>query len=364
MMRGYKRQQYMKRVTKNPRYMFFSYLTPDYSRTGVYLNSPSAESIDLKFVKITPGLIQSFIHIWKTVKESKDNIDVYVVNSPSHLIAFILKAISRKPIVLDAGWPLSDGIRFEDNSLIPRVKAYLIDLISFHSAKIVILESDRQIDFVNRKFLVNKSKLRKIFTGFDEKSYVLSSENIPELKSIDTSLPVVMFRGSWNPESGLNILEAASHEFEQKAMNLIICTNIKESEFQFSKSTYFISRRLTNREIRMIYEMSDIVIGQISNKPRLNRTIPHKAFEAGYFSKPYISGDNQGIRELYSDSDQVEYLPESNSESLINCISNLIHDETRLRNLGLNIKARYMEIASQEILGKEFHHLLAEQIRS
>lgn len=354
----------MGRVNKNPRYVFFSYLAPDYSRTGVYLNSLSAESVGLEFVKITPGFIRSFIQIWKTVIETKDDTDVYVVNSPSHLIAFLLKTMSKKPIVLDAGWPLSDGIRFGQNRLIPMIKAYLIDLISFHSAKIVILESDSQIDFVNRKFFVKKSKLKKIFTGFDEKSNVLSPNSIPELKSIDTSLPVVMFRGSWNPESGLDILEAASHKLEKKSINLIVCTNIKESEFEFSKSTYFISRRLTNQEIRTIYEMSDIVIGQISKKRRLNRTIPHKAFEAGYFSKPYISGDNQGVRELYPKLDQVEYLLESTPESLINCILNLLHDETRMRNLGLNIKARYSEIASQEILGNEFYHLLAEQIRS
>jgi glycosyltransferase involved in cell wall biosynthesis len=96
----------------------------------------------------------------------------------------------------------------------------------------------------------------------------------------------------------------------------------------------------------------------------LNRTIPHKAFEAGYFSKPYISGDNQGVRELYSDPDQVEYLQETTPEALVNCISNLIDNETKMKHLGLNIKARYSEIASQETLGKEFYNLLAEQIRS
>jgi glycosyltransferase involved in cell wall biosynthesis len=173
-----------------------------------------------------------------------------------------------------------------------------------------------------------------------------------------------MFRGSWNPESGLNILEVASHELEKKSLNLIICTNAKEREFQFSKSTFFISRRLTNQEIRMMYEISDVVIGQISNNRRLNRTIPHKAFEAGYFSKPYISGDNQGVRELYPDPDHVVYLQENTPESLVNCISNLIDNETKMKHLGLNIKVRYGEIASQETLGKEFYHLLAEQIRS
>jgi hypothetical protein len=48
----------------------------------------------------------------------------------------------------------------------------------------------------------------------------------------------------------------------------------------------------------------------------------------------------------------------------VNCISNLIDNETKMKHLGLNIKARYSEIASQETLGKEFYHLLAEQIRS
>jgi glycosyltransferase involved in cell wall biosynthesis len=354
----------MERVIDNPKYMFFSYLPPDYSRTGVYLNSPAAESVNLDFVKITSGFVRSLIHIWKTVKETKNTVDVYVVNSPSHLIAFLLKTMTKKPIVLDAGWPLSDGIRFSNDRLIPRIKTYLIDLISFHSAKIVILESDRQIDFVNKKFLVHKTKLRKILTGFDERSYSLSPDSIPELKSVNTALPVVMFRGSWNPESGLNILEVASHELEKKSLNLIICTNAKEREFQFSKSTFFISRRLTNQEIRMMYEISDVVIGQISNNRRLNRTIPHKAFEAGYFSKPYISGDNQGVRELYPDPDHVVYLQETTPESLVNCISNLIDNETKMKHLGLNIKARYSEIASQETLGKEFYHLLAEQIRS
>ena len=353
----------MERLGKNPKYLFFSFLRPDYSRTGVYLNSSSADYAELEFVQIDAGFIRSFKHVWETLKTNKGQIDVFVVNSPSHLIAVMLRIITRKPVVLDAGWPLSDGIRSDSGHLLPRIRTYLIDLISFHSANLVILESDEQIHSVSEKFLIKKSKLRKIFTGFDENSYDEEPSLIPELKSMDTSLPTILFRGSWNPESGLRTIEAASKQLEKK-INLIICTNAKKNEFQFSKSTFFISRRLTNQEVRMLYENSDVVLGQISTKRRLAKTIPHKAFEAGFFSKPYISGDNQGLRELYPNTEQVEYLIECSPDSLSKSILNLINDEPKRRNLGARIKERYSEIASQEILGKEFFHLLSEQIRS
>jgi len=84
----------------------------------------------------------------KIVKDFYSKDAIYVIASPSHVLVPYLKLFTRKRIVLDAGWPLYDGVIQSRNSYGLFGWRFFftcfIDFISFHTASTVFLESDSQ----------------------------------------------------------------------------------------------------------------------------------------------------------------------------------------------------------------------------
>ena len=108
-----------------------------------------------------------------------------------------------------------------------------------------------------------------------------------------------------------------------------------------------------DRDLTTIYADADICIGQVSSHQRLEVTIPHKAFEAAFFSKVYISAKNSAINEFASDSD-VFFLDAPNAESLSNAIMEIAADRELSDRLGINFNRKYQQVASQKVLGNQF----------
>jgi hypothetical protein len=174
------------------------------------------------------------------------------------------------------------------------------------------------------------------------------------LLDLDRTKPIVTFRGSINPESGLEIIGEMSNLAETKVFNLLVFTNRENPNHNFSPSTRVITRRLSVQELTKIYRMSDILIGQVSSNKRLNFTIPHKAFEAGYFEKAYISIDRPAIRELYGSNEAISSRKNFNAESLLRSILDLVNNTEKKKLLESYISREYREKANQELLGKRF----------
>jgi hypothetical protein len=346
---------------KKQRVVCLSFYDKNYSRGSVYLNSNYVKFYEVFFVKIDTGLKASILMIYQVVKSEKHRNTIFVVLSPCHFLVPMIRLFWRGRIVLDAGWPLTDATisrGIKPRKIWVMIKSLAIDLLSFHTASKVILESVAQSDRVAGLFRVDVKKISVLFTGFDESSISLGEMELPELADLDMTKPIVSFRGSTNPESGLEIIREMSKLSGTEEFNLLIFTNKENPGFEFSPGTQVITRRLSAQEMTKIYRMSDVLIGQISSNRRLNFTIPHKAFEAGYFEKAYISIDRPAIRELYVTSDAVSYSKNFDAKSLLWSILDLVNNVEKKKLFETHISREYREKASQELLGKRFIDLV------
>ncbi len=347
--------------TERPKIVCLSFYDQTYSRGSVYLNSSYVKSYDLFFKKIDTGFTASLRMTHLMAKNEKNTETIFVVLSPSHVLVLLLRLFWRGKIVLDAGWPLTDAAISRGFNLTKpwkMMKSVAIDFMSIRLATRVIVESAAQAKRVARLFKVRKSKIFVLFTGFDESSTALNEVDVPEIANLDTTKPIVAFRGSSNPESGLDIIAEMSKLPGSDAFNLLICTNTGNFNYNFSPNTYLITRRLSAQEITHIYRASLILIGQISTNKRLNFTIPHKAFEAGYFEKAYISSDRPAIRELYLSDDAVSFSQKFDANLLLNSILELISNSEKRFLLERSISRAYRERAKQELLGERFIRII------
>ncbi len=340
---------------------FLSFVGPDYSRSSTILNYQTS-SFEKKYLHLPIGVFKIARMLYSYRKELNQAHSI-VVMSPCHIVTPIAKFLVRKPIVLDAGWPLLDGLisRGIWNSNIlkfPGIAA--LDFISFHCADIILVESSIQIKRLRMYFRVSPKRIRVLFTGITESIFETPSVKTKLINEIEEraknlNFPLtVVFRGKVNRESGIsNIIESAKL-LEEKVLFIFVLG--EENARLSSESNRIVVSGITVNEMKQIYEFADVAIGQVSEHTRLNYTIPHKAFEAGFFAKPYITTNSRGIRELYG-PDSAVLMNQISANSLASEILRFMKPSTRIR-LGASIHASYQEKASQKVINSRFENIL------
>ena len=343
--------------------LFLSFVGRNYSRSSTILNVDSV-ALKKKYLELPKGFSQWIKAIYINRAYIR-RFDCLVVMSPCHILSAPLKIVSRKPLILDAGWSLTDGhisreLKFTRVLKLPLI--ILIDFIAFHFSDVVLVESKAQIKRINRLFFLNKSKLRVQFTGLNESSFTPKETPSNLILGIrkrieEIGFPlVVLFRGKINRESGFeNIISAA--RILKNSVTFVFVVGKDDLVANIPKNAIVVSE-ITDNEMMDIYKLSDISMGQISNHRRLSYTIPHKAFEAGFFSIPYITADSEGVRE-YLNQDSAIFLPDPSADFLVEAIEKL-SDKSRLQAYANKINANHNKIASQQVLSENFDHILLD----
>lgn len=267
--------------------------------------------------------------------------------------------IPRTNVILDAGWSLTESAiarRSAKGRRISILRNYCIDFLAFHFARKVLLESQHQVNYVSKKFLVTRKKLFSLSTGFDETQLQSEpnyhyQEKWKSFKDQFDDFKILTFRGKYNEESGLENLAEASHLLSKEKFFFIVVTEKLPLNLVFSTNTLIIDRFVEWSELKEILRISDFYVGQLSFNKRLTNTIPHKAFEAGYFGLPYITAQNSGVLESYSPSEAIYlqgHIPVDFAEKVCGL------ESTEIDMYRWAISHKYQEKLSQRVLAEQF----------
>ena len=342
---------------------FVSIATRDYSRSSVVLDG-IYKKFRTDYFEVPSGFFKASIYVLKNREVFNAANSITIVMSPSTKLTAVFKLLSKRPVILDAGWPQIDGILSRGLSvkrLIRFCYIYFVDFLGFQMADLVLLESNVQLKRVQKVFRVDGSKLERNFTGFNERILDQKSTQAEFVEILDREIlskgrkkkMIVLFRGKVNRESGIqNIVSAA--KIMQDDVIFIFATSGGLDRLHLP-SNCILREHISWGEMKALYERSDICIGQISDLHRLRYTIPHKAFEAGFFGKPYITTSTPSISELYEE-EAIFKVDSPNPASLVNAL-NYLQDATVRDSLSFNISKNYLERASQKMLSERIETL-------
>lgn len=281
----------------------------------------------------------------------------FVITCPSHILVMPCFLVFRKRILLDAGWPLWDGVigsRKQFGFLgVNLIKIYIYDFLAFHFSSKVILESEQQVLHTSKSFLLPKRKLFALFTGFNEKRVENFGFDLEDSTNRSRSQFSVLFRGGDQKESGLEILSIAlkGKVLPEDIQIRILSPGV--DSYDFSPGTIKVGGYVVDRQLFNEFLNAHLVLGQMSQHERLNRTIPHKFFEAAYFGKAYLTAPLGPMKE-FVDCQCVYAFNPSNTDDLYYKIIALANDFKLVKELGKSLNDWYRDYASSEILGKEF----------
>lgn len=305
-------------------------------------------------VEITDKGRSSFHRIKTLIKKEKGDYDALFIGFTSPLLVLVARlAAPRASIFFNATLPQTEAniiSRREYGFLFYKVvKWWLVDFLSFHLATKVLLESKAQIDFVNRLFLVPKTKLVLSYSGLNEQEFFFDPLIV---KNKDFT---VLFRGRFLPESGILTVIRAAKILENSGIHfLIIGHGFMYREFNAlmtelsPKNIRHIHERLDITELRNLMLSSHISLGQLADHPRLKRTLPCKLFESLALKLPYLTARNQAVLEILTDTENCYMVTPGNAEELAEKIVYLRDNPSTLKQIGEKGYSVYQQLLTSK----------------
>ncbi|MEI6843436.1 MAG: glycosyltransferase [bacterium] len=285
---------------------YFGIYNPEFSRNKIYQKGLRENDVEIIDCSDRSSGFKKYWNLWKKHREIKNDYDAMVVGYPGHIITPFAKLLSSKKVVLDALCSLYEGEIISRNSAEwwspKRLKIWLIDFFAYKCADLVLLETDSQVDFISSKFFVDKNKCLRVFTSADDSIFYKDS-NIQKRANF-----TVLFRGQFLPEAGVDTILHSAKILEKENIDFLVMGGgfLKKEMRSLAekldlKKVSFIEGFLPFDEIRNLMLSCHVSLGQFGANPRLERTIPHKAFETISMGLPYISGRTKAVLELFTD---------------------------------------------------------------
>lgn len=277
---------------------------------------------------------------------------VWLITYPNVRYVFLLKMLGCRKIVLDAGWPISDFSFSRDignfGSRFKKLIWFFFDFASFHLSDVVLLESRAQVNYCANFLHCSKTKLFALPTALDEAQHL----SLKSIESFDTF--TILFRGRYNPESGVETFLAVAHMLRHTSFRfLLLCPNLPDV-LKFGSNVILDRTFYSQSELNVFNRKSHVVLGQLANHPRLQRTIPHRAIEAAYSGAIFVTARNRAISELLVEKTECLMFTPGSEQELAQLLIEIHDNYVEYSYLKQNIMKAYKRNLSSEPITNRF----------
>ena len=346
---------------------YFGIYNPEFSRNKIYIDALKVNGHSVISCQDNSSGFSKYFKLWSKHRKIKNDYDFMIVGYPGHIVVLLAKFLSKKPVIADALGSLYDAeINSHNPTFFKKIKSRLADWLMVKCADWILLESGEQKKFFEECY-GKSDKYKVVYTGVSHKFEKYQNQNIENIDYQDKMFKVV-FRGKLTPESGIMyILEAANMLSADRNVSFRI---IGSGYFLEKVKAFIKERNLSNVELiskyllddDMILQMvdADILLGQFENNPRLNRTIPHKAFEAFALGIPYLTADAPAVREIVEDGVNAFLVPIADSVALSDKIKFLKNQSELLLSVAMRARQSFDEICSSKALAQKITEIMLQ----
>lgn len=345
--------------------LYLSFSNTEHSVNKVYIKGLKQNNVEVLNYWSNRGGLKKFLDIIKFYRLNHKNTDLLIVGYDSPEIVILLKIISRKKIIYNALCSIYERLIIS-RALAPLFSLktfyyWLLDFFACHSADLIMLESNKQIDYFNKLFLIAKKRCFLALTGVDEEIFFYQ----PKIKKFDQF--TVIFRGRLLPEAGTEYAVIAAKKLENKNIQFIIHSfgqELKKIQELIDKlkpvNLKLITKFLPNDQLRELMQKSHLSLGQLSAHERLNRTIPHKAYESLALKLPYLTAKNPAIMEILKENETCLTFKSANTDDLAAKILWAKKNSKKLNTIAERGYNLYLEGMTSEILAQKLLNKISE----
>lgn len=156
---------------------YFGDFNINYSRNRVIILGLQENGVEVLLCNTSLRGWKALVDLWKKYRSLKNNFDMVIVGySDSRFSVPFLKLISDKKIVWDAFYSLYDSWVFDRKLVRPSsIKAryyWFLDWLSCKLADVILLDTNANIDYFTKEFIIDKHKFTRSFIGVDDSIFV------------------------------------------------------------------------------------------------------------------------------------------------------------------------------------------------
>ena len=284
----------------------------------------------------------------KEFNELYKNIDCIYIPPFRFSDARFLKKQTGIPIVFDplVSVFLTKVIDYKQYWKAPQ--KYIADFINFRSCDVLIADTQHHKEYFSKVFKIPEKKIFVLPIGVDTKSY------FPEAKENSDSKFHVGFYGSFIPLQGIHkIIETANVLKNNKDVVFDIVgdgysyKSVKKLSEKFALKNVNFHGRIPSDKLPDYINKFDIALGIFGNSLKAEFVIPNKVFHYAAQKKCIITKNTAGIKEIFSDGDNI-LLTSNNPKEIAEKIILLKNNEILRNNIAGNayhlITENYNEI--------------------
>lgn len=243
-----------------------------------------------------------YLSIAREFLSQKAQCDTVIIGFAGSLLVPLVYLLTRKTIVYNTLGSFTDSMvlsRHGGARSLASAWYFIIDFVAFHLADHVFVESEAQKKYVAQHFFRDPNAISAHYLGTNEHDFFVDS-SVEKCEQF-----TVVFRGMFLPEAGVDVAIRAAKELEDEdiAVRIIgrglLLPEIKALVAELApRNLEFITERLPIGVLRRRMLECHASLGQLANHPRLDRTIPHKAYESMAMKLPYITAANKAVFEI------------------------------------------------------------------
>lgn len=337
---------------------YFGTCDMSFSRNKIYSDALRAQGVRIIECVTNKKGIRKYVDLIIKHSKIRQSYDVLIVGYPGYVTTLLAKIISSRRVFFDALCSRYDSDIISRNahrgSVFKKILINIVDWSALVSADCVLVETQAQKEFVVRRFGLSEKRVIVMYISADE-SVFKKKDIIKKEKNF-----TILFRGRIMSEAGVpTILRAAEILKEEDIYFDIIGFGwgpwVEESKNIYKtlskEKVVWTEKQLPFRELLNRMGQADISLGQFGNSERLERTIPHKAYESMLLQVPYITASAHGIKEIMEDGKHCLMVPAEDSRALADSILYLKNNPIIREYLVNNAYYLYKSMYSNKVVG-------------
>ncbi len=209
-----------------------------------------------------------------------------------------------------------------------------------------------------------REKLRRVLVGAEDMFFKIP---LPPLAG-----PVrILYVGGFLPLHGVPTLMEAMALLEQRADALPAFTiQMVGNGIDHDAAREFADRhalrhvefmgKLAYEDAPSLFAGAHITLGAFGAGEKAGRVIPHKLYQGLAAGRAVVTGDGPGVREVFTPDEHLVAVPRGNAPALAEALAQLIADPDKRLRLGVAARAKALEVATPEAVGRTLAAAIAE----
>lgn len=334
----------------SPAVCFFQAYNRDYIRTETLLAGLRAHGVPVAVCQVNrPGPLRYPLALWKLLRSVR-GCDVVLANFRSFEILWLLRLITRKPILYDAHisfWQSAcEERRWFGERSIPGRLLFFLDRFNCRIADHVLIDTEAHRDYFVRTFGVPREKISAVYISCEDHLFFPRPA-----RPRAAGMPAVVFwSGSGIPLQGLDVIYEAFKLLQERGVNAVLrlagASGIldrlrRRAEKEGVRNLAFLGN-LPRRQVVEEVAAADIGLGgHYSTVPKAAQVIAGKVYELIAMRKPVVIGDSPAVRELFADGENALLCRMGSAESLAGAVARLVADPALGERLAANAYELY-----------------------